>query len=97
MPNFLHFLTPYVCIASSRDDKVCRFWDVCHKKSLWLKITIFAVLYLGIVIFLLELSKYHVNFILVPFTEPKPQNFSAKNDTFINQNHFDTLQGSITP
>ena len=74
-----------------------RFWDVCHKKSLWLKITIFAVLYLGIVIFLLELSKNHVNSILVPFTEPKPQNFSAKNDTFMNKTHFDTLQGPITP
>ena len=73
------------------------FSDACHKKSLSFKIINSAVLYLGIVIFLLELSKNHVNSILVPFTEPKPQNFSAKNDTFINQIHFDTLQGSITP
>ena len=43
------------------------------------------------------MSKNPANFILVPFTEPKPQNFSAKNDTFMNQIHFDTLQGPITP
>ena len=73
------------------------FLDACHKKSLSFKIIIFAVLYLGIVIFLLELSKNHVNSILVPFTGPKPQKFSAKNDTFMNQIHFDTLQGPITP
>ena len=56
-----------------------------------------AVLCLGIVIFLLELSETRENFILVPFTEPNIPNFGTKKDTFFNLMHFDTRQGPITP
>ena len=58
---------------------------------------IVAVLCLGIIIFLLELSKTRENFILVPFTEPNLPKFGAKKDTFFNLIRFDTRQGQITP